>query len=100
MLRNVPATPGAVDAGDLALAFELRRIGMMTTLLPGSVGWPRAFAKDKEAPLAALANWATALERQAEEGSLRLRDIPLSASSREPLNGWDGGGQRRHLRER
>ncbi|KAB7647460.1 hypothetical protein [Polymorphobacter fuscus] len=86
MLRNVPAASGAVDAGDLALLFELRRIGMMTTLLPGSVGWPRAFATDKEAPLAALANWATAPERQAEDGSLRLHNIPLSASPREPLS--------------
>lgn len=76
-LRNVPAEPGAVDAGDLALTlpFALRRIGVTTAVLPGLVGRPRNFAREDLAPLAALTNWAMALDRQAGEGASRLREL-------------------------
>jgi hypothetical protein len=81
MLRNVPAGPGAVDAGDLTLAlpFALRRIGVTTTLLPGLVGRPRVFAREDVTPLVALAAWAETLERQAGEGASRLRELHLYA---------------------
>ena len=80
-LRSVPAEAGAVDAGDLALAlpFALRRIGATSTLLPGLVGRPRAFAREEVTPLAALTSWAEALERQAGEGASRLRELHLYA---------------------
>ena len=80
-LRNVPAEPGAVDAGDLALAlpFALRRIGVTTTVLPGLVGRPRVFARDGVTPLLALTSWAETLERQAGEGNSRLRELHLYA---------------------
>lgn len=56
MLRNVQAAPGAVDAGDLAVALPiaLRRIGMATTVLPRLVGRPRVFAREEVTALAAL----------------------------------------------
>jgi hypothetical protein len=81
MLRNVPAEPGAVDAGDLALAlpFALRRIGMTTTVLPGLVGRPRVFGREDVTPLAALTSWASALETQAGQGAARLRELSLYA---------------------
>jgi hypothetical protein len=81
VLRNVPAEPGAVDAGDLALAlpFALRRAGMTTTLLPGLVGRPRVFAREDVTPLAALTNWAGTLQRQAGEGAARLRELQVYA---------------------
>ena len=81
VLRNVPAEPGAVDAGDLALAlpFALRRIGMTTTVLPGLVGRPRVFAREEVTPLVALTSWAETLERQAGEGASRLRELHLYA---------------------
>jgi hypothetical protein len=80
-LRNIPAEPGAVDAGDLALAlpFALRRAGVTTTLLPGLVGRPRVFAREEVTPLAALTAWAGALERQAGEGAARLRELQIYA---------------------
>jgi hypothetical protein len=80
-LRNVPAEPGSVDAGDLALAlpFALRRIGVTATLLPGLVGRPRVFGREDVAPLAALTNWATALELQAGQGAARLRELSVYA---------------------
>ncbi len=81
VLRNIPAEPGAVDAGDLALAlpFAFRRIGVTTTVLSGLVGRPRVFAREDVTPLAALTNWAEMLERQAEEGAFRLRELHLYA---------------------
>ena len=81
VLRNLPAPLGAVDVGDLTLAlpFALRRIGATTTLLPGLVGRPRLFAREGVTPLAALISWAAALERQAGEGAVRLRDLQLYA---------------------
>jgi hypothetical protein len=81
VLRNVPAEPGAVDAGDLALAlpFALRRIGITTSVLPGLVGRPRVFAREEVTPLAALTNWTAALERQAGEGASRLREFQVYA---------------------
>lgn len=81
LLRNVPAEPGAVDAGDLALAlpYALRRIGVTTTVLPGLVGRPRLFAPEEVTPLAALTSWAAALERQAGEGASRLRELQVYA---------------------
>lgn len=81
LLRNVPAGPGAVDAGDLALAlpFALRRARMTTTLLPGLVGRPRIFAREEVTPLAALTSWAATLERQAGEGAARLRELQVYA---------------------
>lgn len=81
LLRNVPAGPGAVDAGDLALAlpFALRRAGVTTTLLPGLVGRPRVFAREEGKPLAALTSWAATLERQAGEGAARLRELQVYA---------------------
>jgi hypothetical protein len=80
-LRNVPAAPRAVDAGDLALAlpFALQRIGMTTTLLPGLVGRPRVFAREDVLPLAALTSWTVALELQAGEGAARLRELSVYA---------------------
>jgi hypothetical protein len=80
-LRNIPAEPGAVDAGDLALAlpFALRRAGVTTTLLPGLVGRPRVFAREEVSPLAALTSWAGTLERQAGEGAARLRELQAYA---------------------
>lgn len=79
LLRNVPAVPGSVDAGDLALAlpFALRRIGITTTLLPGLVGRPRVFAREEVTPLAALISWVATLERQAGEGASRLRELQV-----------------------
>jgi hypothetical protein len=81
MLRNVPAEPGAVDAGDLALAlpFALRRIGVTTTVLPGLVGRPRVFGREDVPPLAALTSWAAALELQAGQGAARLRELSVYA---------------------
>lgn len=81
VLRNVPAEPGAVDAGDLALAlpFALRRIGMTTTVLPGLVGRPRVFAREDVTPLVALTSWAETLERQVGEGASRLGELHLYA---------------------
>ncbi len=81
LLRNVPAGPGAVDAGDLALAlpFAMRRAGVTTTLLPGLVGRPRVFAREEVTPLAALTSWAATLERQAGEGTARLRELQVYA---------------------
>ena len=81
VLRNVPADPAAVDAGDLALAlpFALRRIGVTTTVLPGLVGRPRVFAREEVTPLVALTSWAETLERQAGEGASRLRELHLYA---------------------
>jgi len=81
VLQNVPAAPGAVDAGDLALAlpFALRRIGVTTTMLPGLIGRPRVFAREEVTPLVALTNWAETLERQAGEGASRLRELHLYA---------------------
>lgn len=81
VLRNVPATAGAVDAGDLALAlpFALRRIGITTSLLPGLVGRPRLFAREEVTLLSALTAWAGALERQAGEGAARLRELNVYA---------------------
>jgi hypothetical protein len=81
VLRNVPAGPGAVDAGDLALAlpFALRRAGVTSTLLPGLVGRPRVFAREEVTPLAALTSWAAALERQAGKGAARLRELHVYA---------------------
>ena len=81
LLRNVPAGPGAVDAGDLALAlpFALRRAGVTTTLLSGLVGRPRVFAREEVTPLAALTSWAATLERQAGEGAARLRELQVYA---------------------
>jgi hypothetical protein len=81
VLRNVPAEPGAVDAGDLALAlpFALRRIGVTATVLPGLVGRPRVFAREEVTPLLALTSWAETLERQAGEGASRLRELHLYA---------------------
>jgi hypothetical protein len=81
LLRNIPAEPGAVDAGDLALAlpFALRRIGVTTTVLPGLVGRPRVFAREEVTPLVALTSWAETLERQAGEGASRLRELHLYA---------------------
>jgi hypothetical protein len=80
-LRNIPAEPGAVDAGDLALAlpFALRRIGVTTTVLPGLVGRPRVFAREEVTPVAALTSWAATLERQAGEGAARLRELQVYA---------------------
>ena len=77
VLRNVPAEPGAVDAGDLSLAlpFALRRIGVTTTVLPGLVGRPRVFGREDVTPLAALTSWAVALELQAGQGASRLREL-------------------------
>ena len=82
VLRNVPADPAAVDAGDLALAlpFALRRIGVTTTVLPGLVGRPRVFAREEVTPLVALTSWAETLERQAGEGTSRLRELHLYAA--------------------
>ena len=76
-LSNVPAAPGAVDAGDLALAlpFALRRIGMTTSVLPVLVGRPRLFAREELTPLAALTSWANLLELQTGEGVARLRAL-------------------------
>ena len=81
VLRNVPAEPGSVDAGDLALAlpFALRRIGMTIGVLPGLVGRPRVFAREEVTPLLALTRWAETLERQAGEGASRLRELQLYA---------------------
>jgi hypothetical protein len=81
VLRNVPADAGAADAGDLTLAlpFALRRIGMTTSVLPGLVGRPRVFAREEVTPLAALTNWAAAIERQAGEGAARLRELQVYA---------------------
>lgn len=81
ILGSVPAAPGAVDAGDLALAlpWALRRIGLTTTVLPGLVSRPRLFAREDASPLAALTDWAAALERQAGEGASRLRELELYA---------------------
>ncbi|GGI68986.1 hypothetical protein GCM10007973_02580 [Polymorphobacter multimanifer] len=80
-LRNVPAEPGAVDAGDLALAlpFALRRIGVTTAVLPGLVGRPRVFGREDVPPLAALTSWAAALELQAGQGAARLRELSAYA---------------------
>jgi hypothetical protein len=80
-LSNVPAEPGAVDAGDLALAlpFALRRIGVTMSMLPGLVGRPRLFAREEVTPLAALISWAATLERQAGEGAARLRELQVYA---------------------
>jgi hypothetical protein len=80
-LSNVPAEPGAVDAGDLALAlpFALRRIGVTMSVLPGLVGRPRLFAREEVTPLASLISWAAALERQAGEGAARLRELQVYA---------------------
>lgn len=82
MLRNVPAGPGAVDAGDLTLAlpFALRRIGMTTSIIPGLVGRPRVFAREEVTPLAALSSWAAALERQAGEGASQLCELQSYAA--------------------
>lgn len=81
VLRNVPADAGAADAGDLTLAlpFALRRIGTTTSVLPGLVGRPRVFASEEVTPLAALTNWAAAIERQAGEGAARLRELQVYA---------------------
>lgn len=82
VLRNVPAAPGAVDAGDLTLAlpFALRRIGMTLSVLPGLVGRPRVLAREEVTPLAALTSWAATLERQAGEGAARLRELQRYAA--------------------
>lgn len=81
VLRNVPAEPGAVDAGDLALAlpFALRRIGVTTTVLPGLVGRPRVFAREEVTPLASLTRWAATLNLQVGEGAARLRELQVYA---------------------
>jgi hypothetical protein len=81
VLRNVPAEPAAVDAGDLALAlpFALRRIGVTTTVLPGLVGRPRVFGREDVPPLGALTSWAGALEQQAGQGAARLRELSVYA---------------------
>ncbi len=81
VLRNVPAEPGTVDAGDLALAlpFALRRIGVTTTVLPGLVGRSRVFGREDVASMAALTSWAGALELQAGQGASRLRDLSVYA---------------------
>jgi hypothetical protein len=81
LLRNLPAEPGAIDAGDLALAlpFALRRMGVTTAVLPGLVGRPRGLARDDVTPLAALTAWAAALERQAMDGAARLRELEAYA---------------------
>jgi hypothetical protein len=81
MLRTMPAAPGAVDAGDLALAlpYALRRIGLTTSVVPGLVGRPRVFAREEVTPLAGLTSWAAALERQAGEGASRLRELQVYA---------------------
>jgi hypothetical protein len=50
-----------------------------TSVLPGNVGLPRVFAREDVTPLAALTNWAAALERQAGEGSARLRELQVYA---------------------
>jgi hypothetical protein len=80
-LRNVPAEPEAVDAGDLTLAlpFALRRMGVTTSLLPGLVGRPRLFARGEVTPLSALTAWADALGRQAGEGAARLHELNVYA---------------------
>ena len=77
VLSNVLAPPGAVDAGDLALALSwaLRRIGLTTAVLPGLVGRPRVFGREEVTPLAALTSWVGALGRQALEGASRLREL-------------------------
>lgn len=82
VLRNVPADPGAVDAGDLAMAlpFALRRTGLATTMLPGLVGRPRLLAREGVTPLAALTAWGNALERQAGEGAARLHELQVYAA--------------------
>ena len=82
VLSNVPAPYGAADAGDLALAlpWALRRIGVTMAVLPGLVGRPRVFAREDVTPLAAITNWAAALERQAGEGALRLKELDLYAA--------------------
>lgn len=79
VLRTIAADPGAVDAGDLALAlpFALRRIGMTAAVLPGLVGRVRIFGREEVTPLAALTAWASALERQAADGRGRLRELQL-----------------------
>ena len=80
-LRNVPAEPGAVDAGDLALAlpFALRRIGGTTTVLPGLIGRSRVFGREDVPPLSALTSWAAALDLQAGQGASRLRELSVYA---------------------
>jgi len=81
VLRNLPTEPGAVDAGDLALAlpFALRRVGVTMTVLPGLVGRPRVFGRADVPPLAALTSWASALELQAGQGASRLRELSVYA---------------------
>lgn len=79
VLRNVPAEPGAVDAGDLALAlpYALRRVGMTSAVLPGLVGRPRVLVREDVTPLDVLTAWVSALERQAAEGAARLAELGL-----------------------
>lgn len=81
VLRNVPAQPGAIDAGDLALAlpYALRRAGVTVGVLSCLVGRPRLFSREGVTPLVALTGWATALERQACEGHARLRQLQIYA---------------------
>jgi hypothetical protein len=81
VMRSLPAEPGAIDAGDLALAlpFALRRMGVTKAVLPGLVGRPRVLARDDVTPLAALTAWAAALERQAMDSGARLRELETYA---------------------
>ena len=77
VLSSIPAPPGAVDVGDLALAlpYALRRIGVTNSVVPGLVGRPRVFAREDVKPLDALTSWVATLERQAGEGASRLREL-------------------------
>ena len=81
VLRNVPAQPGAIDAGDLALAlpYALRRAGVTAGVLPTLVGRPRLLSREDVTPLGALTAWAATLERQACEGHARLRELQVYA---------------------
>lgn len=81
VMRTLPAEPGAIDAGDLALAlpFALRRTRVTMAVLPGLVGRPRILVREEVTPLAALTAWASALERQALDGAARLRELETYA---------------------